>query len=246
MKLFGAYLVIIVLAIVSCSNDNEKKYEKTDVSNNQVSNNQSESESHDNNINKTSTDSQGSDEVTLSNLPRLKSIEIKQVSDNLKDGFIANVSAFETDGGLTYFRYRWKKNGEIIDGADEEILIWQDDFKRGVTISLGVTPFNSYREGAWENEVDFTIPNSYPEFLSLPPNTIEDGKFHYRVIATDPDGDDIEITLNNAPEGMSFDKETGIVIWEFDQDNIGNYKFSITTTDSYGATATQNLDLNIE
>ena len=64
--------------------------------------------------------------------------------------------------------YQWKKNDEDIVGAVEEVLPWQEDFKKGDYISVEIVPFDGEDEGIWRSEEGFTIPNSPPKIVSQP------------------------------------------------------------------------------
>ena len=67
-------------------------------------------------------------------------------------------------------------------------------------------------EQVWELEVAFS--NDAPSISSQPSTLIrEESQYLYQVVATDPDGDDIEYVLEDGPPGMTIDPSTGLVQW---------------------------------
>jgi hypothetical protein len=178
--------------------------------------------------------------------PQVTSIKIVSVSDNdIRQGFRAVVEAKDPDGDEVSFKYQWKRNGEDIIGAVDEVLEWQEDFKKGDTISVEVTPLDGKDEGVWKAEGNFRIPNSQPKIVSEPEERMEGGKFSYTVKAEDPDGDPIEFTLKNAPEGMTIEPATGVINWDFDESDTGEYRVEVIASDPEGAQAVQVLTLTI-
>lgn len=178
--------------------------------------------------------------------PEITSISIVYVSDSdPRSGLRAVTKAKDLEGEEVSFRYQWKRNGEKITGAVGEVLEWHDDFKKGDKISVEVIPYDGKNEGIWRAEGGFTIPNSPPKITSEPEAKMEGGKFRYPVKAEDPDGDPIEFTLKNAPKGMSIDSKTGLITWDFNEKDIGDYKVEVIASDPEGAKSSQTLTLTI-
>jgi hypothetical protein len=191
-------------------------------------------------------DTSVSSNVGRTHLPELTSIKIVYVSDNdPRGGFRAVAQAKDMDGNEVSFRYQWKINGEKIIGAVMEVLDWQGNFKKGDKIGVEVIPFDEKNEEGRKEEGEFTIPNSPPKIISEPEAKIEKGKFSYAVKAEDPDGDPVEFTLKDAPKGMSIDPKTGLITWDLDDKDTGEYKFEIMASDTEGAKSTQILTLTI-
>ena len=178
--------------------------------------------------------------------PQVTSIKIAYVSDNNpRNGLRALAQAKDTNGDEVSFRYQWKRNGEKIVGAIGEVLEWQEEFKKGDKIEVEVTPFDGKSEGVWKAEGEFIIPNFPPKIISEPEAKIEGGKFRYTVKAEDPDGDPVEFALKDAPKGMSIDPKTGLITWDFDEKDAGEYKIEIIASDTEGAKSVQVLTLTI-
>jgi len=178
--------------------------------------------------------------------PVVRSITIVNKSESdPRQGFKAVVEAFDPDQDEIEFRYQWKLEGEEIIGAIDEEMDWHEDFVKGSHVSVEVIPFDGIDEGVWKAEGNFTIPNSPPKILSEPNSRIEGGKFIYVILAEDPDGDSIEFTLKNAPKGMTIEPATGLISWDFDENDLGEHSIEIAVSDSEGAKSTQTLNLNI-
>ncbi len=180
------------------------------------------------------------------NLPQISSIKIIDASeDDIAKGFKAVVEGKDIDGDEMSLRYQWKRNGEDLVGAVGEVLEWQEDFKKGDNIAVEVIPFDGKDEGVWKTEGGFIIPNSPPKIVSEPEARMEGGKFSYTVKAEDPDGDPVEFTLKNAPEGMAIEPSTGIITWEFEEKDVGEYKTEVIASDPEGAEDVQIVNLTI-
>ncbi len=238
---------ICLLIVVGCNNENEKKKilkEREQSSSQKAIKDQGEEAKI------TNVDAEADDSENLNSRsnrrPVIRSITIVSKSENdPRQGFKAIVEAFDPDQDDIGFRYQWKLEGDEIIGAIDEEIDWQEDFIKGSNVSVEVVPFDGIDEGVWKAEGSFTIPNSPPKILSEPKSRIEGGKFTYVVQAEDPDGDSIEFTLKSPPRGMTIEPATGLISWEFDEEDIGEHAIEIVVSDSQGAKSTQTLNLNI-
>jgi hypothetical protein len=130
-------------------------------------------------------------------------------------------------------------------GAGENELDLQEGFKKGDEISVSVTPYNSLGQGAMSAEGSFRIPNSPPVITSWPDMSFQDWKFSYQVEASDSDGDTLDYSIKNAPKSMTIESATGLIVWEFSDKDVGEYKITVIVTDSDGARAIQELTLSV-
>jgi hypothetical protein len=189
----------------------------------------------------------GGDTTSMPSLKDIREIRIVTVSDDLRDGFRAEiVYADSEESRRQNYIYDWQLNGEDIPGEIGVELEWRDGFKEGDTITVSVTPYNDLGQGTRSASGGFQIPNSPPAILSAPDPKFERGKFSYTVRAEDPDGDPLDFTLRNAPPGMTIEPATGLIVWEFDERDAGTYTVTIVVSDSEGAKASQELTLSIE
>jgi len=236
------YMLIIALILLSgCKGENGDEpltdQSAPEVSEEPVTENEDASEEE-------SVDAEYS-QPSLPSLAEIKSVKVRMLSADPKDGFEADVE-YEGEGdGSMGFIYDWKLNGNDITGAGEEKLEWRDDFKKGDTISVSVTPYSDLGQGAFSAEGSFKIPNSPPVIISEPDTSFEEGRFSYIVEASDPDGDPIDFRLKNAPRGMMIEPAAGLIIWEYGEKDAGDYKVTVIVTDSEGAESMQELTLSI-
>ncbi len=94
-------------------------------------------------------------------------------------------------------------------------------------------------------KIDQPIPNQAPVFTSTAPQTAQIGQLlTYRATATDANNDRLTYSLLNQPEGMAVDAETGILIWQPKQNQIGNNRVVLRVSDGKGGIATQEFFLN--
>ncbi len=184
-------------------------------------------------------------EPAIPSLSGIRSVKIATISDNPRDGFKADIEhTGEVDESAGYL-YEWKLNGKDITGADGEKLEWREEFKKGDTINVAVTPYSDLGQGAVSAEGSFRIPNSPPVITSEPDTSFKEGKFSYIVEAEDPDGDSFDFSLKNAPRGMTIEPAAGLILWEYGEKDAGDYKVTVIVTDSEGAKASQELTLSI-
>lgn len=177
--------------------------------------------------------------------PKIKSIRVESISNNFKEGFKAVILTDEPEEKDIDFIYQWKLNGTDIIGATEQTLEWQEGFKKGDVITLEVIPYDDLTEGIWKSEGNFTIPNSPPLIESIPSGTVSSGSFNYKVEATDLDEDTLTYSLENAPEGMAIDQDTGEITWKYGIANKGDYKINIIVSDNDGGQTFQELSVTV-
>lgn len=178
-------------------------------------------------------------------LPRIRAIRIVSLTSDMRDGFKAVVQTDKADTGDIEYIYEWKINGEEIIGAAREAVEWQDGFKKGDSLTVGVIPVSDIGEGVWKAEGTITIPNSPPQITSEPDTLFQDGKFSYTVEAVDPDGDTFDYTLRGAPGGMIIEPAAGLITWQYGSEDAGDYEVVIIVADSEGALSSQTLTFTI-
>ncbi|MGH7884507.1 MAG: Ig domain-containing protein, partial [Thermodesulfobacteriota bacterium] len=243
MKLIKYFIVLPILFFISCGNQSEQAQQKTEdipVNSEEINNSNEEGE-----ITKSYKTDESSGKDQKNRPPTIEEISIETISSNPRDGFKAVTTAADPEGDLVDFIYQWKYDDEDIIGETSQTLAWQEDFKRGGVISIEVIPYDNYAQGIWKSEGTLTIPNSPPIIESIPPKELENGKLSYEIKASDPDGDNIKISLNNAPDGVSLNEESKLLEWDINDANAGEYKFEIVVSDEQGGATTQILDLTV-
>ena len=78
------------------------------------------------------------------------------------------------------------------------------------------------------------LSNSPPEIIAdTPPTATADMEWQYQVGAQDADGDPIRWALENAPEGMMIDTQTGLIRWMPGSPQVGSHPVTVHVTDPY-------------
>ncbi len=156
------------------------------------------------------------------------------------DTLSVDASGSDIDGDEVTIFYEWIKNGEPA-GNDKQIT---EPLKRGDKVSIKVTPFDGE---------DYGHPLVFHrEILNLPPMIIEhkkanfDGNLYtHQMEATDPDGDTLTYSLNEAPDGMDIDKATGLITWEVEGKHTGRHTVHVQVSDGHGGKSSYHLNVTI-
>ena len=108
-----------------------------------------------------------------------------------------------------------------------------------------VTPHDFAGSGKARFAEQITIANSSPKITSIPPTTINQGRYEYAVAANDPDGDPLTYTLQTAPSGMTIDKSTGRIEWRIAAETKGTHRVRLVVEDDRNGHAFQEFDLSL-
>jgi putative Ig domain-containing protein len=88
-----------------------------------------------------------------------------------------------------------------------------------------------------------TIANSPPKITSMPPTTIQGGRYEYSVAADDADKDALVYSLEKNPMGMNIDQITGHIEWQIPPGTNGIYRVRVKVMDYQEGFAFQEFDL---
>ena len=116
-------------------------------------------------------------------------------------------------------------------------------------VALAVTATDSAGNAssqAWLVNVRET--NAAPVFTSLPPSlTIAAGaSWVWGLSAVDPDGDAVAFMADaGAPAGVSVDPFTGVLRWAPTDADAGDYTFTVSATDPFGASTLQTVTVTV-
>lgn len=89
-------------------------------------------------------------------------------------------------------------------------------------------------------------PNRAPDFTSQPATIATAGEeYAYDVIASDPDGDPMAFSFDQAPAGMSINPATGTIRWTPTLDQFGANTVTVRVIDAQGATAAQTFVITV-
>ncbi len=175
--------------------------------------------------------------------PLLKSVKIQPFPAYPGDNLSVVVETEDRDGDLVVLDYEWRKNNEALSGETMSELD-TSGMSKGDMVTVVVTPGDGQVKGEAMESSPVLLHNRPPEITSYPPAGLEDGEFSYQVMADDPDGDTLEYALEDAPSGMTIDKETGLLQWSVTPDQAGRFDIRITVSDG-DAKAYQSFDMQV-
>jgi len=155
----------------------------------------------------------------------------------------ALAEASESQGNQTTLEFRWENNGEPLAG---EIMDELDTsgLRKGDVITVLVTPSSGELQGEGKRSQPVVILNRPPEITSLPTPAVKDGVFTYAVTASDPDGDTLNFSLENPPQGMKIDADTGMIDWAVPAGFHDKVQVQIVVSDG-DARAFQSFDMTV-
>lgn len=188
----------------------------------------------------TSSGREASAEAALLNSPPvIRSVEISPKSFNRSTGVKAAPDANDTDNDRIEYGYEWYVNNERVFEESGAALDGRY-FKRGDAVSVRVV--SSDREGSSAFRTDAgAATNAQPRFVSEPPGDFS-GQFLYSPKASDPDGDEVKISVAKGPEGMKM--EGGRLEWDT-KGRKGTFEVVLSADDGNGGEAFQRFELKV-
>ena len=152
--------------------------------------------------------------------------------------------AEDVDGDSVDFSYQWLINGDanplLVDAT-----LPGNSFTKGDTFKVQILPNDFYDDGPLYESYETYIPNSAPQITSQPPQVITSLDYRYQVVATDLDDTVFKFQLEEAPQGMTIDEETGLIQWDLVEAAPGDHTIAIVVTDPDGAEAAQEYSLTL-
>jgi large repetitive protein len=136
----------------------------------------------------------------------------------------------------------------VIDERTGEI-VWQptaEDFGLH-EVRVGV---EDGRGGVAEQAFTLTVvaqgSNRPPSLTSVPPSVATaDARYRYEALGEDPDGDPLFWSLDEAPDGMVIDPQTGVVQWTPGDGQIGEHSVSVRVMDVNGSFVGQSFTVAV-
>ncbi len=125
-----------------------------------------------------------------------------------------------------------KPTGSAFDSSSKTFS-WEPDYGSEGSYSAGFTATDD-RGKSTSFDIAITVQrgNRSPELDSVSNQAVtETGNLSFSVSASDPDGDTISYSLNNAPSGMQINSSTGAVSWLTDYSDAGSYSITIIASD---------------
>lgn len=157
----------------------------------------------------------------------------------------ARAEAFDPDEDMMRFEYAWTVNGREMAASPGDGTLDVDLFDRGDELMLRV----SAHDGTdWSEPVatgPFIVNNAPPRITTVPPGAFTSHTYVYNPEAVDPDGDAIEFSLEEGPEGMDV-ADDGKVVWDLSGVEGRSYPVEITVTDGHGGKDSQRFAITVE
>ena len=69
-------------------------------------------------------------------------------------------------------------------------------------------------------------------------------RYQYQILAKDPDGDPLSYSLVRAPENMSIDENTGLILWDATEDQLGKNDVTVKVSDGDEGIIFQNFTID--
>ncbi|MBM4368033.1 MAG: hypothetical protein FJ102_17605 [Deltaproteobacteria bacterium] len=176
----------------------------------------------------------------LNRAPVIKRFAVSPGQPTVLDTLVVKADASDPDGQDVDLEYRWEVDGQkvAVRGAELEL----GDYSRGQRVTVALT----VSDGALEKTMTtqpIEIVNAPPQFETDPARirTVEG----FRVVAEDPDGDDITWSLEGGPPQMSIDPR-GVLHWKGSEtDAAGSYTVKIKASDPGGEVGTIELPIDV-
>jgi hypothetical protein len=147
---------------------------------------------------------------------------------------------YDADGDPVRFEIEWRKNGQPA-GTGNRLSA---PVRRRDKVSVTVTPFDGKDRGK-SATLSREILNTPPVIEGQEQFQVTDNAVTFHVRAYDADDDPLMYSLNDAPPGMSIDRETGWVRWQTSPGTTGKVPFTVIVTDGSGGESTARFTVTV-
>jgi hypothetical protein len=175
-----------------------------------------------------------SEEIMVGNTPpRVLSAQFIPQYPKKGDELTLTVKTIDEDNDSVTHVYKWSVNGRETGGETKSIQIDGDRIKRGDTITVKITPTDRESRGkplSLSTQVMNSLPTVSPDITA----DFNGQLYTANVLAEDPDGDPLTFALRKKPEGMTIDRDSGIITWKVSQKDQGEHPVIVSVSDSHG------------
>ncbi|MGH7228409.1 MAG: putative Ig domain-containing protein [Nitrospiraceae bacterium] len=176
--------------------------------------------------------------------PEVTQIVLEPREVRVGDRLQAKIEGSDADRDEIRYTFKWWRNNAPLSEGEENALD-TSGFSRGDRIVVQVTPHDFAGPGKARFADEITIGNSPPKITSTPPSTVSQGRYEYAVTASDPEGDPLTYTLQNAPAGMTIDKVNGRIEWRVTAETKGTHRVKVAVEDDRKGHAFQEFELSL-
>ena len=145
-----------------------------------------------------------------------------------------------TDGRDVVYKFDWTLNGQPAGDGSDRLA----GFKRADRVGVKVTPVEGDKPGQ-ARFLDFLVNNMPPQVTESKQVSFDGKTFVYQVTGSDPDGDTLTYALEDAPEGMTINSQTGLVTWQVKENDFGEKTFKVKINDGKSGVATHPVKVDI-
>ena len=183
--------------------------------------------------------------VAIANSPP-QVVEISSTPEEIFAGRDVTVVpvAEDLDGDDIRFSYRWLINGQENPLLTDAVLPGSS-FTKGDTLQVLIVPNDFYNDGPTYQSYPHSVPNAPPQITSQPPAEITSLEYRYQVVASDPDDTTFTYRLEESPDGMTIDLNTGLIEWSLVDAISGEHTIAILVSDPEGAKGAQEYRLTL-
>jgi hypothetical protein len=153
--------------------------------------------------------------------------------------------AEDDDGDDVDFSYQWLINGEP-DPQFTDATLPAGAFAKGDRLQVQIVPNDFYDDGPTYTSFATVVANAPPVITSKPPEGIASLDYAYQVVVSDPDDDTFTYRLEEAPDGMTIDENTGLIAWSLIEASPGEHTIAIIVSDPDGAETAQEYTLTLK
>ncbi|MEZ5336394.1 MAG: putative Ig domain-containing protein [Methanolobus sp.] len=175
--------------------------------------------------------------------PVLDSIGNKEVDENTLLTF--NISATDPDGDLITYSASNLPEGSTFTPSTG-VFSWTPGYNDSGNYDV---EFSATANGLRDVEtITITVGdyNRPPVLSSIGSQEVdEEEKLRITLSATDPDGDDLIFSVDDAPNGSAFNATTGVFTWTPEEGDAGTYYTMFSVTDG-SSTDTENVTITVE
>jgi choice-of-anchor C domain-containing protein len=168
-----------------------------------------------------------------------------RTTTRLGNTYLYDVAASDSDGDVLTYTLRSAPTGMTLKDG---VISWVPTATQSGdhTIAIQVS------DGTLSSTQTFTLtvanqaPNHAPTITSAPTLVTNlDRPYVYNLSGSDSDNDLVVWSLENAPDGMVLDAQTGSLRWQPKANQLGNHTVIVKLADSYGAFTTQEFTLKV-
>jgi hypothetical protein len=175
--------------------------------------------------------------ITESSLEKAK-LQLESV--NNVDKLTVILPGKDDDKERIKYRYQWFINNELTTYNTNTIT----GFKKGDKISVKITPSEGDRVGQTK-VLSVEVANVTPKVVENKSISFDGKLLSYQVKAVDPSGGLLTYSLADAPKDMSIDSQTGVISWQANPENYGQYNIKVKISSNNGAETIYPLKLEI-